>query len=201
MRAYKYLLAFFSFIFLTVNVQAMMKRDSIQRVKDMSLYVFRDTLDREWKFGDLKGNYIFLEIWSMSRHAEGRERQLRGRPRGHAPAHDASGLRGREAVRRYARHPQCLQRGLHRPRRRRNLGKDGEAGLMPSSRATVLTCWKLDPYNSLNGPAVLLIGTSGILSIGTLATLPFLKTKSASANLCCSSLLRSSARRTASSRA
>lgn len=66
MRAYKYLLAFFSFIFLTVNVQAMMKRDSIQRVKDMSLYVFRDTLDREWKFGDLKGNYIFLEIWSMS---------------------------------------------------------------------------------------------------------------------------------------
>ena len=27
MRAYKYLLAFFSFIFLTVNVQAMMKRD------------------------------------------------------------------------------------------------------------------------------------------------------------------------------
>ena len=66
MRAYKYLLAFFSFIFLTVNVQAMMKRDSIQCVKDMSLYVFRDTLDRECKFGDLKGNYIFLEIWSVS---------------------------------------------------------------------------------------------------------------------------------------
>ena len=66
MRTYKYLLVFFSSIALAVNVQAMMKRDSIQRVKDMSLYVFRDTLDREWKFGDLKGNYIFLEIWSMS---------------------------------------------------------------------------------------------------------------------------------------
>ena len=47
------------------------------------------------------------------RHAEGRERQLRGRPRGHEVAHHASGLRVREAVRRHARHPQCLQRGLH----------------------------------------------------------------------------------------
>lgn len=66
MRMCKYLLVFFSFISLTVNVLAMTKRDSTQRVKDMSRYVFRDTLDREWKFGDLKGNYIFLEIWSIS---------------------------------------------------------------------------------------------------------------------------------------
>ena len=64
MRTYKYLLVFFSFIALAVNVQAETKRDSIQQVKDMDRYVFRDTLDRECKFGDLKGNYIFLEIWS-----------------------------------------------------------------------------------------------------------------------------------------
>ena len=66
MRTYKYLLVFFSFMALAVNVQAETKRDSIQQVKDMDRYVFRDTLDRECKFGDLKGNYIFLEIWSMS---------------------------------------------------------------------------------------------------------------------------------------
>ena len=66
MRTYKYLLVFFSFIALAVNVQAETKRDSIQQVKDMDRYVFRDTLDRECKFGDLKGNYIFLEIWFMS---------------------------------------------------------------------------------------------------------------------------------------
>lgn len=66
MKIYKYLVVFFSFMFLTVNVQAMTERDSTRRAKDTRLYVFRDTLDREWKFGDLKGNYIFLEIWSMS---------------------------------------------------------------------------------------------------------------------------------------
>jgi len=55
MRTYKYLLVFFSFIALAVNVQAETKRDSIQQVKDMDRYVFRDTLDRECKFGDLKG--------------------------------------------------------------------------------------------------------------------------------------------------
>ena len=47
MRTYKYLLVFFSFIALAVNVQAETKRDSIQQVKDMDRYVFRDTLDRE----------------------------------------------------------------------------------------------------------------------------------------------------------
>lgn len=41
MRTYKYLLVFFSFIALAVNVQAETKRDSIQQVKDMDRYVFR----------------------------------------------------------------------------------------------------------------------------------------------------------------
>lgn len=60
MRMCKYLLVFFSFIALAVNVQAETKRDSIQQVKDMDRYVFRDTLDnsyfipffeREWFYG------------------------------------------------------------------------------------------------------------------------------------------------------
>ncbi len=41
--------------------------DSIsRRIGDVSHYVFKDTLYNECTFADLKGKYIFVDIWSMS---------------------------------------------------------------------------------------------------------------------------------------
>ena len=65
MRTYKYLLVFFSFIALAVNVQAETKRDSIQQVKDMDRYVFRDTL-RNYPRNIRSGQYVlFLFVWRI----------------------------------------------------------------------------------------------------------------------------------------
>jgi len=66
MKVGKRLTIVFLFLSLAMSGQAKMERDSLRPAKDMSHYVFRDTLDRECRFGDWIGNYIFLEIWSMS---------------------------------------------------------------------------------------------------------------------------------------
>lgn len=46
--------------------KAALERDSVPARKDMTHYVFKDTLGVERTFSDLKGNYILVEIWSMS---------------------------------------------------------------------------------------------------------------------------------------
>ncbi len=45
---------------------AIQKRDSIKCMGDVCHYVFKDTLNNERTLGELKGKYIFLDIWSMS---------------------------------------------------------------------------------------------------------------------------------------
>lgn len=66
MKAYRYLLILCGLIFLTAKVHATPEQDSIKQAKDLSQYVFRDTLGKECKIESLKGNYVFLEMWSMS---------------------------------------------------------------------------------------------------------------------------------------
>lgn len=46
--------------------RAMHRSDSIRYAEDVRHYVFKDTLDNEHTLGELKGKYIFLDIWSMS---------------------------------------------------------------------------------------------------------------------------------------
>ena len=66
MKIRKCLPIVFLFVSFVINGQNPIKQDSLRQAKDMSMYVFRDTLDEECRLSDWSGDYIFLEIWSMS---------------------------------------------------------------------------------------------------------------------------------------
>ena len=70
MRTYKYLLVFFSFMALAVKCTGRNKTRSDTTSEGYGSICIPGYIDRECKFGDLKGNYIFFgnmvyELWPL----------------------------------------------------------------------------------------------------------------------------------------